>query len=169
MPVLTFGQGPRKPLARRTELSRGSSSLKRTRLAPKSDRRKEEDAGPWADLKALVLARDGERCQGPRFWPSCSCAGDVSVHHVFPTGRGGDKLCAPDALLTLCMLGHHRAVHGNGGKEGEMRGLIVPQWPGADALPEALELRLSWERYEPRHPSWWTEAERHAYPLPSRI
>lgn len=96
----------RTAIARGTKgLTRSSSLKSRSRLAPVSDRRREDNDGPWADTKRVVDERDGGRC-----WAAALVAGHVCSlgrhrHHVVPVGCGGDRH-DPANVATLCVAGH---------------------------------------------------------------
>lgn len=100
------------PLARgtsqlkRTPLKQGTSQLKRTRLAPVSAQRKAENADEWPALKALVDARDGDRCRIAAIIPEIRCGGPMTHHHVEPTGQGYPRICDPELLLKTCEAHH---------------------------------------------------------------
>jgi hypothetical protein len=88
-------------LSRNVPLKRGG------RLRAMSKRRRAENAGPYAEAKAIVAERDGGRCQAAE--PHFSCSGPLHPHHVWPVGAGGPR-CDPSNIITLCQR-HHRWVH----------------------------------------------------------
>ena len=57
----------------------------------------------WANLRDLVLARDGNRCV------KCGCSQHLQVHHKFYRSRFEDSV--PEDLKTLCPK-CHREEHG---------------------------------------------------------
>ena len=77
----------------------------------------------WRRTRRAVLDRDGWRCT------ACGRAGRLEVHHVRPTGRGGEFF-ATENLRTLC-----RACH------------------FATHAPEKRAQRL--EAMEPARRAWW--------------
>lgn len=100
----------RKVRLRSASRLNGQTALRRTRLNPVSQKRRDE----WAlrrEVMAIVRDRD-KTCQAAVTWPEVACAGPLVGHEPLPRSRGGDPL-NPDEVVLVCLLGHHPAIHAN--------------------------------------------------------
>ncbi|MHB8118660.1 MAG: HNH endonuclease [Methanothrix sp.] len=68
---------------------------------------------PWSQIRAHVLARDGNRCR------KCESREDLRVHHIIQKALGGtDKFENLQTLCDECHRSHHR-VNGVKHQPGE--------------------------------------------------
>lgn len=96
------------PLKRTTELKRTGfkrnpdkppKPMKRTRLKPMSDTRRDE-LPERRRVHDQVLARDGHKCLLRFAFPDQPCGGELHPHHLLKASQGGKY--EPDNLLTAC-------------------------------------------------------------------
>jgi len=113
-----------KPLARGKGLKRGTSRLKRTRLKPISDKRREEIPERQKTLE-VVFARDKRQCRAAAFFPDMPCQGPLDGHEPLSRARGGNPL-DPDEVVTVCR-GHHDHIHAHP-EESAALGLLEHSW-----------------------------------------
>jgi hypothetical protein len=123
----------RKPLKRtnslkRTPLKRGESQMKRTKLNPVSDRRKEVNKL----RKEAMLEHFGKRetwvCQGKELIGT-PCFGDVNGHEILSRARSGqsDKnLLNMEGIILLC--NHHNSWVEDNPKIAHELGLTKHAW-----------------------------------------
>ena len=109
----------RQPL-KRTELKRGTSRLKRTRLKP-TGRKAAREAEAQAEFRAEVRRRARGLCEGAT--PACPPGPHDGhhAHHVFPSDRDRG-VHDPERGKLLCAPGH-TWTHANPA-EAERRGLL---------------------------------------------
>ena len=116
----------RSPLQRRTPLraakglDRGTSRLKRTRLAPISAKRRDQ-IPDRAAVREAVFARDGAKCAAAPFFPDVRCHGGPTVHHVLKSSQGGPY--AEWNLITTCAV--HNSLIEDRPVEAEAAGLVI--------------------------------------------
>lgn len=105
------------PPARRTELARGTTLLRRTPLRSLGDTVacRARDTGPTAKTRAVVHARSGDRCE----WPACPRL-RRDVHHRLNRKVGGrhgemrQRLNGAEWLVDACRHHHNLATRAVG-------------------------------------------------------
>lgn len=122
-------------------------------------------------VRAAVIERDGLGCYARALVPSVECASPnperrlYELHEVVKRSRWRMGVLDPANCRLLCQAMHDWTE--DHPKEAEMRGLLVPSWVGRDGLQEAVQLSLGWANGNPAHPSWWSDTDRAAFPLPN--
>lgn len=104
----------RKAPLKRTGIKRGESNLKRSgRLAPKSAKRRAEDApdGPRHAVRQLTIWRANNRCQAIGLIPDHRCGfypsrPGLEVHERIPRSLYPGGHLDPDNTLALCPVAH---------------------------------------------------------------
>ncbi|MGH9095128.1 MAG: hypothetical protein ACRDXE_08200 [Acidimicrobiales bacterium] len=113
----------RSNLRRRTPIGTGAGGLRRTRLAPVSQKRR-DGRDTYEDAKAAVWRRDCGTCTAELTWPEVGCGGRIDPHHVWPQGRYPERRDDPDAMTLVCRA-HHDAIHHQDPVRARQLGLLV--------------------------------------------
>jgi len=130
----------RSPLQRKTALKAATSEMRRTRSRRRYPTEAERDA--WQELRALVYARAGGRCE--------RCGEPIHVtrfeaHHRRLRSQGG--LDEPTNVVALDAVCHHVEVHGQPARAVE-EGMIVPSWASPRTTPiRVVRDGVTWVRY----------------------
>lgn len=91
------------PLKRSTPQQISAWRRRSKRIKPISDKQAASNA-VLADVREIVLERDGHRCQGQRYGLDHRCNRGVHVHHIKQRSLGGKH--EPANLVTLCPAAH---------------------------------------------------------------
>lgn len=115
-------------------------------------------------VRAEAIRRDGG-CVATTLVPEVTCGGILEVDEIQGRGvRPGGHLVAGNTQV-LCSRHHQwKTEHPLG---AQMRGLALPSWAGDDERQEAAQLRVWWAHGNATHPSWWSDSERDAWPIPN--
>lgn len=151
-----------KPL-KRTPFKRGSSSLKRSPLKPRSDRREND----YVDRRAIVstMLKEHKVCQACAVWAGFdSVHGRLKslvyvpnpprdVHEIINRSQGGSILDEIN-LLAVCRPCHTRIT--TNPKDAERVGLHLEGWcSGEEYYKEAERVRNEWKSGNATEPYWF--------------
>lgn len=155
---------PGKPL-KRTPMKRGTSSLKRSPIKPRSDKREND----YIDRRLIVKSMLNEHkvCQACKVWAGFDLVVGNSasliytpnkprdIHEIVNRSQGGSIL-DPRNLLAVCRQCHNRITVNP--VDAETVGLHLESWCNNDeGFKEACRLRSSWEKAIETKPEWRLE------------